>query len=69
MAIDLPEFMHKIETHPDLLCVFGHKEIMDEFDRVLTLGSMFPQLLSYDTTFNLGDFYASVFICCLLSAQ
>jgi len=60
MAIDLPEFVHKIETHPDLLCICCHKEIMEEFDRVLTLQSASPQLLSYDTTFNLGDFYVSV---------
>ena len=60
MAIDLPEFVHKIETHPDLLCICCHKEVMEEFDRVLTLESVSPQLLSYDTTFNLGDFYVSV---------
>ena len=60
LAIDLPEFVHKIETHPDLLCVCGHNEVMEEFDRVLTLNSESPQLISYDTTFKLGDFYVSV---------
>jgi len=29
-------------------------------DRVLLLPSLSHQLLSYDTTFNLGDFYVSV---------
>ena len=33
---------------------------MEEFDRVLTLDSDSPQLISYDTTFKLGDFYVSV---------
>ena len=60
LAIDIPEFVHKIETHPDLLCICGHSELLEEFDRVLTLDSDLPQLISYDTTFNLGDFYVSV---------
>ena len=60
LAIDLPEFVHRIETHPDLLCICGHNDIMEEFDRVLTLDSESPQLISYDTTFRLGDFYVSV---------
>jgi len=33
---------------------------MEEFDCVLTLQSVSPQPLSYDNTFNLGDFYVSV---------
>ena len=52
--------MHKIETHPDLLCICGHNGVLEEFDRVLTLDSESPQLVSYDTTFKLGDFYVSV---------
>ena len=59
LAIDLPEFVHKIETHPELLCICGHNDVLEEFDRVLTLDSEFPQLVSYDTTFKLGDFYVS----------
>ena len=54
-------FIWKIETYPDLICVIGLKEIMEEMDRVLQLKEE-GQLLSYDTTFNLGDFYVSVLI-------
>ena len=60
LAIDLPEFVHKIETYPDLLCICAYVEICEEFDRVLTLESELPQLISYDTTFQLGDFYVSI---------
>ena len=37
----------------------GNKQLFDEFDRVLILQSPGHQLLSYDTTFQLGDFYLS----------
>ena len=39
---------------------FNFEEILDEADRVVTLDER--QLLSYDTTFQLGDFYLSPFI-------
>ena len=42
-----------------LICILGLKEIMEEMDRVLQLNEV-GQLLSYDTTFNLGDFYMSL---------
>ena len=60
LAHDLPEFVHSIRTYPDLVCVFGQKALLSELDRVLLLESSSPQLLSYDTTFQLGDFYISV---------
>ena len=41
-----------------MLC--GLKELLDEADRVLQIGG--DQLLSYDTTFQLGDFYVSPLI-------
>ena len=53
----VPEFVHSIRTYPDLVCVFGQKALLD---KVLLLESLSPQLLSYDTTFQLGDFYISV---------
>ena len=60
MAIDLPDPVHTIHTHPDLVCVLGRRAVLDEMDRVLLLDTPSPQLLSYDTTFQLGDFYISV---------
>ena len=60
LAFDVPNFIHSIRTFPDLVCIFGQKEILEEFDKVLVLTTTSPQLLSYDTTFKLGDFYMSV---------
>lgn len=58
IAYDNPGFVWKITTFPDLVCVCGLQELLDELDRVLLLDSP-SQLLSYDTTFQLGDFYVS----------
>ena len=62
LAYDLPDFVWSIQTYPDLVSVCGQKEILDQLDRLLVLESPLSQLLSYDTTFKLGDFYVS----CLL---
>ena len=59
LAADLPDFIHTIRTHPDLICVCSSKQLLEELDRVLLVQSPIPQLLSYDTTFQLGDFYLS----------
>ena len=59
IAYDLPEFVWVIQTYPDLICVCGMKEVFDQLDRLLLINSPLTQLLSYDTTFQLGDFYVS----------
>lgn len=59
IAINLSDYVHIIRTHPDLICVCGQKGLLDEMDRMLIVNSPLPQLLSYDTTFKLGDFYLS----------
>ena len=61
IAYDLPGFIWKITTYPDLLCICGLQEVVDEVDKVLVLDPS-CQLLSYDTTFQLGDFYVSPLI-------
>ena len=61
IAYDIPGFIWKITTFPDLVCICGLQEIVDELDRVLVLDPS-SQLLSYDTTFLLGDFYVSPLI-------
>ena len=53
----MPSFVHLSKTHPDLTCMCGEKAVLDELDCVLLLDSPSQQLLSYDTTFQLGDFY------------
>lgn len=35
LAIDMPDFIHEIKTHPDLVCVCGQKVMFQELDRVL----------------------------------
>ena len=58
LAYDIPGYVKKIMTFPDLVCICGVQEVLEEMDRVLLLGSN-EQLLSYDTMFQLGDFYVS----------
>ena len=59
LAYDLDGFLAKITTYPDLMVICGLNVIISEFDRVLQVSSQTSQLLSYDTTFQLGDFYLS----------
>ena len=61
LAIDNPEYIH---THPNLVCICGQQALFEEFDRLLLTDSQSPQLLSYDTTFKLGDFYLSTLAFC-----
>ena len=50
-------FIHKIVTHPDLFVICGLHPMLKDIDRLLSIVD--GQLLSYDTTFQLGDFYVS----------
>ena len=58
LAYDIPGFIRKMTTYPDLVCICGLQEILEEANKVLQLKSP-SQLLSYDTTFKLGDFSVS----------
>ena len=62
LALDMNPFIISIKTFPDLLVVCGHRSLADELDGLLQAASNIPQLLSYDTTFQLGDFYLSAFL-------
>ena len=63
IAYDIPGFIWKITTYPDLICVCGLHEILEELEKVVALkATPGTQLLSYDTTFQLGDFYMSPLI-------
>ena len=60
LSHDLENFIHKIVTYPDLVVVCGLKLMLKEVNRLLQLDSSnCNQVLSYDTTFQLGDFYVS----------
>ena len=58
IAYDLNDFVHQIITYPDLVVICGLRVMLAETNRLLKLGSS-AQLMSYDTTFKLGDFYVS----------
>ena len=58
--IQLPETIWKVALYPDLACVVGVKELMDEHNLLLDTKS--GTLLGYDTTFKLGDFYVSILV-------
>lgn len=59
LAYDLNGFVKVIKTYPDLVVVCSLDAIATEMNNVLQTKSRCPQLLSYDTTFQLGDFYVS----------
>lgn len=52
--------MKKVVTYPDLIIICGLEKLTFELKQVLQDESIDnPQLLSYDTKFQLGDFYVS----------
>ena len=61
MALDMENFVHHITTFPDMVIVSGLKQVLEEMELVLGDGGI-DQLLSYDTTFTMGDFYVSILI-------
>ena len=62
LTYDLGNFVSKIITYPNLIIVCGLKGLIQELDRLILLAPDNPILLSYDTTFQLGDFYLSPFL-------
>ena len=63
LAYDLPNFVWLIQTFPDLILVAGREEILQELNSLLQQHSRTnTQLLSYNTTFNFGEFYLSVLL-------
>ena len=51
--------MRKIETYPDLVVMCALKSLTEELNRLIQAELDIPVLLSYDTTFSLGDIYVS----------
>lgn len=57
--------MWNITLYPDLLVSFGHPTLINDAQVLIDICSndlALPQLMSCDTTFNLGDFYISPFV-------
>ena len=59
MSYDMNGFVKVITTFPDLVVICGLDCITKELNSLLNTQTENPQLLSYDTTFQLGDFYLS----------
>jgi hypothetical protein len=55
------DFVFHISTHRDLSIFLYDDAVLNIFKSLLTADSPVQQL-SYDTTFNLGDFYLSVLL-------
>ena len=62
LAYDLGDFVKMIKTFPDLVIVCGFDTVLKELELVLQAQFESTQLLSYDTTFQLGDFYLSLLL-------
>ena len=60
LAYHLPETVWKIDLYPDLACVVGIEDLLQELNNALA--SKNQTVLQYDTTFNLGDYYVSPLI-------
>jgi hypothetical protein len=56
LAYAIPDYIWSIRTYPDLVVCFGLLPLVN------LINSGLCTLLSYDTTFNLGDFYLSVLV-------
>ena len=61
IAYELTDYVHYFATVPYLVVVVSLKEIFEELETLL-LTKAKNQLLSYDTTFQLGPFYVSVLL-------
>ncbi len=63
IAYDIPDFVWLINTFPDIVVVAGRELMLQQMNKLLNARSQQNiQLLSYDTTFNFGEFYLSVLL-------
>ena len=62
IAYDDLSFTWKVQTIPDLVVIVGIKDMLKELQTVIDSCKIEEQLLGYDTTFSLGDFYVSVLL-------
>ncbi|XP_065896214.1 uncharacterized protein [Dysidea avara] len=62
IAYDLDGFIAKIITYPDLVVVCSHPKMLAEMRNLIRIGNTHGQLFSYDTTFEMGNFYVSALL-------
>ena len=59
------DYVFEVITYPDLTCFFGNLDLLKEFNKVLELSKNESKMCvycSYDTTFNLGNFYVTLLV-------
>ena len=59
LAQDIPGYIHHMFLGSELGVVLAHRGMLQELRAVLSVPGAQPQLLSYNTTYNLGDSYMS----------
>jgi hypothetical protein len=62
LGYHIDDFVKELTVFPDLCCVIGLDDVLTEFNKILLVKSDEPPLISYDTTFDLGDFFVSVLV-------
>lgn len=62
LAFHLDNYVQQLLIFPDLQCFVANKELLTELNRILQVKSDEIPLMSYDTTFLIGDFYVSVLV-------
>ena len=63
ISYDLQSFVHKISVIPHLTVICGSTQVLQHCNlSLLSSPTESPAMLSYDTTFCLGDFYVSVLL-------
>ena len=66
LAVQSGNFLRKFEIYPNLVITLAHEDLLKEAKDIIKLSNAdvtLPQLVSYDTTFSMGDFYLSVLVC------
>jgi hypothetical protein len=62
LGYHLQDFLKELTIFPDLCCIVAVDDILNDFNKALIVKSDEPLLVSYDTTFDLGDFFVSVLV-------
>lgn len=65
LALQLEGFLWNISIYPEVLITVGLPDLLAHARQMMResqLNPNLPQLMSYDTTFNFGDFYLSAFV-------
>lgn len=62
LAFHVQGMIREITVYPDLSIILSHQDLLEELNKLLMVKSNEPLLMSYDTTFEVGDFFISAFV-------